>query len=114
MGIKERRTGHGAGPVTIGSVVVPARWRYSYVAGEELPGERRSQEDFKLVITLALADRKKLVNLKKGDGTTVTVESLREMPVYLNEIDYDDGRSTVALTFTRTQPPPLNGKSEPA
>jgi hypothetical protein len=66
------------------------------------------------VVTLTLADRKKLVNLKQGDWTTITVESFREMPVCLIEIDYDDGTAKVALTFTKTQPPPINGKSEPA
>src|SRR5436309_14973747 len=77
---KERQTGHEAGPVTIGSVVVAGRWRYSYVEGPELPDHRRSQEEFKFVVALTLSDRKKLINLKKGDWTALTAGPFREMP----------------------------------
>src|SRR6266852_5588739 len=56
---RERKSGHGTGPVTIGSVAVPGRWRYSYVEGHELPGNGRSEEEFKFVVALTLTDRKK-------------------------------------------------------
>ena len=56
-----------AKPVTIGSVAVPGRWRYSYVEAHELPDNGRSVEKFKFVVALTLSDRKKLVNLKKGN-----------------------------------------------
>jgi hypothetical protein len=113
MSKKERQSGHGAGPVTVGSVMVPARWRYSYVERPERPGNARSEEEFKLVVTLALADRKKLLNLKKGDCTTVTADPFREMPVYLRDVEYNDGATKVSLIFTKTQPPSINRKSEP-
>ena len=101
---KERQSGHGAGPVTFGSVTVPARWRYSYTVGPELPGDGRSGGEFKLVVTLAVADRKKLVNLKKGSWTTVTANPFSEMPFYLSDVEYYDGATRVALIFTKTQP----------
>jgi hypothetical protein len=97
----KKESGHGAGPVTIGSVVVPGRWRY--VEGDELPGQNRSDEEFKFVVTLTLTDRKKLLNLKKGDWTTITAHLFRDMPVYLSDIEYNDGTSKVALIFTKTQ-----------
>jgi hypothetical protein len=104
---KERPSGHGAGPVTIGSIVVPARWRYRCVEGLKLAG----QEEFKLVVTLRATDRKKLVNLKKGDWTTVTADSFCEVPVYLSDIDYEDAASRVSLIFIKTRLPSSNGKS---
>ena len=111
---KDRQSGHGSGPVTIGSVMVQGRWRYSYLEQQEPPGLDWPGEEFKFVVTLTLADRKRLVNLKKGDWTTLTADRFREMPVYLNEIDYNDGTTKVALTFTRTLPPSINWNSETA
>ena len=111
---KERQSGHGSGPVTIGSIMVPARWRYSYIEGVELPGDGRSGEEFKLVVALALADRKRLVNLKKGDWTTVTVDRFREMSAYLSDVEYNDGATKVSLIFTKTKTPLIHSKSEPA
>jgi hypothetical protein len=101
MSEKQRQASHGAGPVTFGSVTVPARWRYSYIEGPELPGNGRSGEEFKLVVTLAVADRKKLVNLKKGEWTTVTADRFSEMPVYLSDVEYNDGATRVSLIFTK-------------
>lgn len=101
---KQRQSGHGAGPVTVGSVAVLARWRYSYFDGPEPPDDGRSAVQFKLVITLTVADRKKLVNLVKGSWTTVTVGPFSEMPVYLSEVEYNDGATRVSLIFTKTQP----------
>jgi hypothetical protein len=114
MSEKARHSGHGAGPVTFGSVTVPARWRYSYLEGPERLGNGRSEEEFKLVVTLAVADRKKLVNLKKGNWTTVTADRFSEMPVYLTDVEYNDGATRVSLIFATTQPPLIERKSEPA
>jgi hypothetical protein len=108
MSKSERKSGHGTGQVTIGSVTVPGRWRYSSVEGHELPGNGQSEEEFKLVVALTLTHRKKLVNLKKGDWTTLTADSFREMRVYLSDIEYNDGTSGVSLIFTKTQPPSMN------
>jgi hypothetical protein len=101
---KERQSGHGAGPVTVGSVTVPARRRYSYIDGSELPGDGPSGVEFKLVVILTVADRKKLVNLKKGSWTTLTADPFSEMPVYLSDVEYDDGATRVSLVFTKPQP----------
>jgi hypothetical protein len=109
----KKESGQGSGQVTIGSVVVPGRWRYSYVEAREPPGKGESAEDFKLVVTLTLTDRKKLLNLKKGDWTTLTAHLFRDMPVYLSDIEYNDGTSKVALTFTKTQPPSSKGARKP-
>jgi hypothetical protein len=79
---------------------VPARWRYSYIEGSELP----SEGEFKLVVILAVADRKKLVNLKKGSWTTVTADPFTQMPVYLSDVEYIDGATRVSLIFTKTPP----------
>jgi hypothetical protein len=111
MSEKTRQSGHGAGPVTFGSVTVPARWRYSYFEGPEPPGNGRFADEFKLVVTLAVADRKKLVNLKKGSWTTVTADRFSEMPVYLSDVEYNDGATRVSLIFAKTQPPLI--ESEP-
>ena len=108
MSKRERKSGHGTGQVTIGSVTVPGRWRYSSVEGHELPGNGQSEEEFKLVVALTLTHRKKLVNLKKGDWTTLTAEPFREMRVYLSDIEYNDGTTGVSLIFTKTQPPSMN------
>ncbi len=111
---RERKSGHGTGQVTIGSVAVPGRWRYSYVERHELPGNGRSEEEFKLVVALTLTDRKKLVNLKKGDWTTLTAGPFAQMPVYVGDVEYK-GNATVSVVFTKAQPPPLiNRESEPA
>jgi hypothetical protein len=56
------------------------------------------------VVNLAVADRKKLVNLKKGSWTTVTANPFSGMPVYLNDVEYNDGATRVSLIFTKTQP----------
>ncbi len=87
--------GRGSGAIKIGPVTVQARWHFSYT-GENPAG------DFKLTVALTLAERKKLVNLKKGDWTTVTADPLSEMRLYLNEVDYANG---VSVTFLKTQPP---------
>jgi hypothetical protein len=108
MSKRERKSGHGTGQVTIGSVAVPGRWRYSYVEGHELQDNGRSEEEFKLVVALTLTDRKKLVNLKKGDWTTLTADPFRELRVYLRDIEYNDGTTNVSLIFTKTQPPSMN------
>jgi hypothetical protein len=105
---KKRQSGHGAGPVSFGSVTVPARWRYSYLEGPELPGNGGFGKEFKLVVTLAVADRKKLLNLKKGSWTTVTADPFREMPVYLGDVEYNDGATRVSLIFTKMPPTVLN------
>ena len=99
------KSGHGTGQVTIGSVTVPGRWRYSSVEGH---GNGQSEEEFKFVVALTLTDRKKLVNLKKGDWTTLTADPFREMRVYLSDIEYNDGTTGVSLIFTKTQPPSMN------
>jgi hypothetical protein len=111
---KERRTGRGAGPATFGSVTVPARWRYSYTEESELPGNGRCGGEFTLVIVLAVSDRKKLVNLKKGSRTKITANPFTQMPVYLSDVEYNDGATRVSLIFTKTQPPLSDCKSEPA
>jgi hypothetical protein len=49
----ERRSGRGAGRVTIATVSVACRWHFSYLEGSE------SEEDFKFVASLSLAERKK-------------------------------------------------------
>ncbi len=109
---RERKSGHGTGQVTIGSVAVPGRWRFSYVEMQELaPAE--SGEDFKFIVALTLTDRKKLVNLKQGDWTTLTAGPFTEMPVYLSDIEYNDGTTKVSLIFTKTQPPPISWEKEP-
>ena len=111
MSKRERKSGHGTGQVTIGSVTVPGRWRYSYVEGHELPANGQSEEEFKLVVALTLTDRKKLVNLKKGDWTTLTADPFRDMRLYLSDIEYNDGTTGVSLIFTKTQPPSLNWRA---
>lgn len=103
MSKRERKSGHGTGQVTIGSVAVSGRWRYSYVEVRELTAAE-SGEDFKVVVALTLTDRKKLVNLKKGDWTTLTAGPFREMPVYLSDIEYKDATAKASLIFTKTQP----------
>ena len=95
------KSGHGTGQVTIGSVTVPGRWRYSSVEGHERPGNGQSGEEFKLVVALTLTDRKKLVNLKKGDWTTLTADPFREMRVYLSDIEYNDGTMSVSLILRK-------------
>jgi hypothetical protein len=63
------------------------------------------------MVTLALAERKRLVNLKKGDWTTVTVDRFHEMSAYLSEVEYNDGATRVSLTFTKTKLPLSNRQS---
>jgi hypothetical protein len=111
---KERKSGRGTGQITIGCVEVPARWRFSYVEGQELPGNGPSEEEFKLNVALALTDRKKLTNLKKGNWTTLTVGPFQGLPVYLSDIEYNDGTTKVSLVFTKTQPLAVHWESEPA
>jgi hypothetical protein len=109
---QERQSGHGTTAVTIGSVAVPGRWRYSYVEAHELPDNSRSVDQFKFVVALTLSDRKKLVNLKKGDWTTLTAGPFSEIPVYLSDIEYNDGTTKVSLIFTKSQPPSASCESE--
>lgn len=78
----------------IGPVTVQGRWHFSYT------GENPS-DDFKLTVGFTLAERKKLVNLKKGDWATVTADQFGEMRLYLSEVEYING---VTITFLRKQP----------
>jgi hypothetical protein len=96
MSKRERKSGRGAGPVTIGTVSVSCRWYFSYLEGSE------SEEDFKFVASLTLAERKKLVNLKKGDWTTLTAGPFTEIPVYLSDIEYKG--SSPSVIFTKARP----------
>jgi hypothetical protein len=84
---------------------VQGRWRFSYVEVQE-PAAAESGEDFTFIVALTLTDRKKLVNLKKGDWTTLTAGPFTALPVYLSNIEYNDGTAKVSLIFTKTQPPP--------
>ncbi len=102
---RERKSGQGTAPVTIGCIPVQGRWRFSYVEVQE-PAAAESGEDFTFIVALTLTDRKKLVNLKKGDWTTLTAGPFTALPVYLSNIEYNDGTAKVSLIFTKTQPPP--------
>jgi hypothetical protein len=89
---KERKTGRGSGAIRIGAVTVQGRWWFSY--NGETP-----TDDFKLTVALTLADRKKLVNLKKGDWTSVTADPFSDLHLYLSEVEYTGGNNSVSATF---------------
>jgi hypothetical protein len=94
---KDRTSGHGHGAIRIGAVTVQGRWRFSYSG--ETPAD-----DFKLTVALSLSDRKKLVNLKKGDWTTVTAEPFTDLHLYLSDVEYTNSNSSVSATFRKAQP----------
>jgi hypothetical protein len=94
---KDCKTGHGRGAIRIGAVTIQGRWRFSYTG--ETPAD-----DFKLTVALALADRKKLVNLKKGDWITVTADPFSDLHLYWSEVEYTDGNNSVLATFRMAQP----------
>jgi hypothetical protein len=96
MSKRERKSGRGSGPVTIGAISVSCRWHFSYLEGSE------SEEDFKFVASLTLGERKKLVNLKKGDWTTLTAGPFTEIPVYLSDIEYKGSSPSVIFTKARS------------
>ena len=93
---KDPRSGHGSGAIRIGAITVQGRWWFSYT------GET-STDDLKLTVALSLSDRKKLVNLKTGDWTTVTAGPFSDLHVYLSDVEYK-GNSSVAATFRKAQP----------
>ena len=102
MSNEERVSGHGNGDVTIGPITVRGRWRFSHAAEGSEP-----LRDFRFVITLTVADRRKLVNLKKGDAAELTAGPFQSLFVNLHDLDYDDGGRRVSLTFI-TNPVPQN------
>jgi hypothetical protein len=94
---KDRKSGRGSGAIRIGAVTVQGRWWFSYTG--ETPAA-----DFKLTVALGLADRKKLVNLKKGDWTTITADPFSDLHLYLSDVEYTNGNSSVSATFRMVQP----------
>jgi hypothetical protein len=94
---KDRTSGHGSGAIRIGAITVKGRWWFSYTG--ETP-----TADFKLTVAISLSDRKKLVNLKKGDWTTVTADAFSDLHVYLSDVEYTHGNSSVSATFRNAQP----------
>ena len=94
---KDRKSGRGSGAIQIGAVTVQGRWWISYTG--ETPAD-----DFRLTVALGLADRKKLVNLKKGDWTTVTADPFSNLHLQLSEVEYTNGNSSVSATFRMAQP----------
>ena len=70
MAKTKRQSGNSFGEITIGSVTVRARWRYSYLQAAEGEGKplqgTPAREDFKFIAVLSIAERKKLANLKRG------------------------------------------------
>ena len=97
---EEKRTnGRGSGPVTLGSVTVPARWWYHYheadgCAHPDMPGD-----DFEFTLKLSIRDRKQLTNLKQGDSTRLTAGPFHELPLRLREVSYDG--NGVSVTFNK-------------
>ena len=72
--------------------------------GEEEPLQGiPAREDFKFSAVLSIAARKKLANLKQGDWTRLTAGPFVDLPVYLKEIEYNDGNVSVAATFLEAQ-----------
>jgi transcription antitermination factor NusG len=99
----KRQCGSSFGQITIGSMTVRGRWRYSYnhvseVVEQELPGAT-AWEDFLFVASLTVSERKKLANLKRGDWTRLTAGPFVDLPVWLKDIEYNDSNVTVAVTF---------------
>ena len=95
MAKMKRQSGSSFGEITIGSVKVRARWRYSYLQASEGEGKplegNPGREDFKFIAVLSIAERKKLANLKQGDWTRLTAGPFVDLPVCLKEIEYKDG-----------------------
>jgi hypothetical protein len=79
------------GEITIGSVTVRARWRYSYLQAAEGEGKplqgTAAREDLNFIAVLSIAERKKLASLKQGDWTRLTASPFVDMPVCLKEIN---------------------------
>ena len=107
MAKMKRQSASSFGEITIGSVTVRARWRYSYLQAAEGEGKplqgTPAREDLKFVAVLSIAARKKLANLKRGDWTRLTAGPFVDLPVCLKEIEYKDGDASVAATFLEAQ-----------
>ena len=101
MSDSERQSGHGSGPVTIGPVTVNGRWRFRYT-GAALPAKGDpGADDFRFIVSLTIADRKKLANLAKGGRARLTAGPFQELPVRLYDLDYDDTNGRVFVTFIK-------------
>jgi hypothetical protein len=107
MAKMKRQSASSFGEITIGSVTVRARWRYSYLQAAEGEGQplqgTPAREDFKFIALLSIAERKKLANLKQGDCTRLTAGPFVDLPVCLKELEYRDGNASVAATFVEAQ-----------
>jgi hypothetical protein len=100
MAEAKRQTGHGSGEVRIGPVTVAGRWRFSYRANPAPSSP--DPEDLKFTVNLTIAERKKLANLKKGDGASLTAGPFLDLAVTLQDLDYDDGNGRVSVTFVKS------------